>query len=83
MYFLSFEDNSDFMRPLYFLFVLVFSSIPAVLNGQMNYAVSFPNPNTHYIQVEATISGVLSDSIDIKMPVWIRAPIWFVNFREM
>ncbi len=40
-------------------------------SAQISYTVSFPNPNTHYVQVDMVVSGLKNDSIDIKMPVWI------------
>lgn len=49
------------------LFFLLFC-FPAA--AQTTYEVSFPNPNSHYIQVEARFSNIGPDSIDIVMPVW-------------
>jgi predicted metalloprotease with PDZ domain len=36
-----------------------------------DYKVSFQNPNTHYIDVVMTVTGVQKDSFDVKMPIWI------------
>jgi len=37
---------------------------------EISFEVSFSEPNAHYVDVKMNISGVTSDSIDVKMPVW-------------
>jgi predicted metalloprotease with PDZ domain len=37
---------------------------------EISFEVSFSEPNAHYVDVKMNISGVASDSIDVKMPVW-------------
>jgi len=49
--------------------VLMISTIHS--SAQISYTVSFPNPNTHYAQVEMVVSGLKNDYVDFKMPVWI------------
>lgn len=37
---------------------------------EIAFEVSFTEPNAHYVDVKMNISGLSSDSIDVKMPVW-------------
>ncbi len=37
---------------------------------KIGFEVSFIEPQAHYAEVEMTISGVVKDYVDVKMPVW-------------
>jgi predicted metalloprotease with PDZ domain len=37
---------------------------------QINYTLSFPEAQAHYMDVEMNISGITQPFIDLKMPVW-------------
>lgn len=37
---------------------------------QIKYTLSFPQPQTHYAEVEMEVSGITQPTIDLKMPVW-------------
>ncbi|GAB3914528.1 M61 family metallopeptidase [Mucilaginibacter boryungensis] len=39
-------------------------------NLQINYTLSFPEAQAHYMDVEMNISGISQPFIDLKMPVW-------------
>ena len=39
-------------------------------NFSINYTISFPNPCTHYIDVEMTIGNIQEDTLNLVMPVW-------------
>jgi predicted metalloprotease with PDZ domain len=39
-------------------------------NLQINYTISFPEAQAHYMDVEMDISGISQLFIDLKMPVW-------------
>ena len=36
----------------------------------IHYELSFPEPQTHYVEVKMEIDGVKSKSLEVKMPVW-------------
>ena len=36
----------------------------------IQYSLSFPDPQTHYVEVSLTISGHKNKALDLKMPVW-------------
>lgn len=38
---------------------------------EINYTVSFPQPQTHYADVVMQMDGCSADFLDVKMPVWI------------
>jgi predicted metalloprotease with PDZ domain len=38
---------------------------------EINYTVSFPQPQTHYADVIMQMDGCSSEYLDVKMPVWI------------
>jgi predicted metalloprotease with PDZ domain len=48
------------------------SLMAIALNAQekIGFTVSFPQPQTHYAEVEMEISGFKGDHVDLKMPVW-------------
>ncbi len=52
------------------LMILFILGLVVTSYGNTTYNLSFPNPNSHYIKVGATFSGIASDSVDIKMAVW-------------
>ncbi len=62
----------EMIRKFIFLLLTCFAiQSQEVALGQISYTVSFPNPATHYIQVEMQLEAHKGDSVDIKMPVWI------------
>ncbi len=52
--------------------IICMSIMTIALNAQekIAFTVSFPNPQTHYAEVEMEMSGLKGDYIDLKMPVW-------------
>jgi predicted metalloprotease with PDZ domain len=50
------------------LFTFVAMSVQAAIKAQ--YTLSFPEPQTHYIEVSLKLQGVGKKAIDLKMPVW-------------
>jgi len=42
----------------------------AANNTQINYEITFPEAQAHYVDVAMTISGLHQDTILLKMPVW-------------
>jgi predicted metalloprotease with PDZ domain len=45
---------------------------PTHMNAEtkIQYTLSFPEPHTHYVEVELKISGHCKKPLDLKMPVW-------------
>jgi len=45
---------------------------PTLMNAEtkIQYTLSFPEPHTHYVEVELKISGHHQKPLDLKMPVW-------------
>ncbi|MBE9661253.1 M61 family metallopeptidase [Mucilaginibacter myungsuensis] len=39
-------------------------------NLKIDYTLSFPQAQTHYVEVEMNISGITQPTIDLKLPVW-------------
>ncbi|MBL7924423.1 MAG: M61 family metallopeptidase, partial [Bacteroidia bacterium] len=39
-------------------------------SASLNYTISFPEPQTHYVDVQMEIKGWKAASLEIKMPVW-------------
>lgn len=37
---------------------------------QINYTLTFPEAQAHYVEVEMHISGITTPTIDLKLPVW-------------
>lgn len=37
---------------------------------QIDYTLRFPEPHTHYLQVELTLRGAAAGALELKMPVW-------------
>lgn len=53
------------------IFIAVMTLYSATASSQnISYTISFPQPQTHYIDVEMAISGINKDYVDLKMPVW-------------
>ncbi|HEY0771330.1 MAG TPA: PDZ domain-containing protein [Sphingobacteriaceae bacterium] len=53
------------------IFIAVMTLYSAAASSQnISYTISFPQPQTHYIDVEMAISGINKDYVDLKMPVW-------------
>ncbi|MBK7963989.1 MAG: M61 family metallopeptidase [Bacteroidetes bacterium] len=52
------------------LLVILLTSLSARA-VEINYAVSFPQPQTHYADVVMQMNGCAADFLDVKMPVWI------------
>ena len=62
------------MKGLLYILILLFS-MTTISNEssaaiQINYEVSFPEAQAHYIDVKMNVSGIKKDYLDIKMPVW-------------
>ncbi len=58
---------NKFVINLCFILVLVNLSTEA---QKISYVLSFPEPQTHYVEVEMVIEGVKSKSVNMAMPVW-------------
>lgn len=58
------------MAKFFFLFVLLLSQsfVDAAITAE--YSISFPEPHTHYLEVELNLTGIGKKPIDLKMPVW-------------
>ncbi len=46
------------------------SSVSVAKDLEIRYELSFPEPQTHYVEVTMEISNLDQDTIDLKMPVW-------------
>ena len=55
-----------------FTFIIFMAVITTSLSAQEKIAfkVSFSEPQAHYVDIEMEISGLMTDQIDLKMPVW-------------
>lgn len=55
------------------LFLLLITSFWGIgkLQAQVIFDVRFPNPSSHYAEVDMHIKDAPKDSFDVKMPVWI------------
>lgn len=51
------------------LFLCLGSSARA-LAAELRYTLSMPEPHTHYLEVEAQLSGVKKNYVDFTLPVW-------------
>jgi predicted metalloprotease with PDZ domain len=56
------------MKRLSLFLTLLFSVI--AMKGEVSYHLSFPNPNSHYVQVEMSLENPARSNIQIVMPVW-------------
>ena len=52
------------------LVILLAVGMTAKSQVKIGFEVSFIEPQAHYAEVEMTISGVVKDYVDVKMPVW-------------
>lgn len=50
--------------------ILLAVGMTARSQAKIGFEVSFIEPQAHYAEVEMTISGIVKDYIDVKMPVW-------------
>lgn len=57
-------------KTLLALVILLAVGMTAKSQVKIGFEVSFIEPQAHYAEVEMTISGVIKDYIDVKMPVW-------------
>ncbi|MEY3342863.1 MAG: hypothetical protein RL090_547 [Bacteroidota bacterium] len=74
LYIFSFEGiqpeiMTNKINPL-LLLIISFLAI-GKLQGQVVFDVRFPNPSSHYAEVDMHIKDAPLDSFDVKMPVWI------------
>lgn len=53
------------------LLVILLIFTCSVYAVEINYTVSFPQPQTHYADVVMQMDGCASEFLDVKMPVWI------------
>ncbi|MBC8054372.1 MAG: M61 family metallopeptidase [Sphingobacteriaceae bacterium] len=54
---------------IYILFMAL-STEETLAQSEINYVVSFPEAQAHYVDVEMTLKGIKSSYIDVRMPVW-------------
>ncbi|MET4547638.1 putative metalloprotease with PDZ domain [Pedobacter africanus] len=52
------------------LVILLSIGMTAKSQVKVGFEVSFKEPQAHYAEVEMTISGLVKDYVDVKMPVW-------------
>src|ERR1700761_2969070 len=53
-----------------FSLIITFMSAQSGLAAQINYTLTFPEAQAHYVNVEMRISGIDQPNLDLKMPVW-------------
>ena len=58
------------MKHFFVTLVLLSFQMISQANSNINYTLSFPEPQTHYVQVQMEISAINGDFVDLKMPVW-------------
>lgn len=58
------------MRKIIFLVLAVAYYLQGSAAVEINYTLSMSKPNTHYFEVEMTVSGLSSPTLLVKMPVW-------------
>ena len=61
------------------LFLLTSLSSQAV---EINYTISFPQPQTHYANVIMQVDGNKADVVDVKLPVWIPGSYMIREFSR-
>ncbi len=61
------------------LFVLFLSPIGAY---EIDYQVSMPNPNSHYLHIQVKISDVNSQSIELQIPSWSPGRYRIMDFAR-
>lgn len=52
------------------LFILITPFVSIGQKGTVHYTLQFPEPHTHYIEVEMVIDNISQNMLEIKMPVW-------------
>jgi predicted metalloprotease with PDZ domain len=57
-------------KPLIALVILLAVGMTAKSQVKIGFEISFVEPQAHYAEVEMTISGLVKDYVDVKMPVW-------------
>lgn len=58
------------MKYFFFTLLCLATTITSSAKMKINYTLSFPEPQTHYVEVNLKISGHKKSPIDLKMPVW-------------
>ena len=53
-----------------FLIALLTSFTSLAESGSIHYTIRFPEPHTHYVEVEMVIDKISQNTLEIKMPVW-------------
>jgi predicted metalloprotease with PDZ domain len=53
-----------------YLFFMTTTPFDGVAQTDLSYLVSFPAPQTHYVEVEMNVKGIKGNTLDVKMPVW-------------
>lgn len=53
-----------------FISFYLFNAMTLQAQTTISYQLSFPEPHTHYIEVQMTVKGIEADSSDIKMAAW-------------
>jgi predicted metalloprotease with PDZ domain len=77
-----------FVHPVLFLIISLFilsdASGQSVSKKQavFSYTVSMPEPSNHLIHVELALSGIVKDSVDLKMPVWMPGYYQIMDYPE-
>lgn len=57
-------------KALFWLSIFMLTAFSAVAQPILKYVVRFPQPNTHYAEVELTISGLNESVTTLHLPVW-------------
>ncbi len=57
-------------KALFWLSIFVLTAFSTVAQPNLRYVVRFPQPNTHYAEVELTISGLNESQTTLHLPVW-------------
>lgn len=58
------------LPPLVLMMSLMLMSLKSQAKNDIEFEVSFANPQAHYVDVKMTISNIKSNEIVLKMPVW-------------
>lgn len=61
------------LKSVYIFFIAIFMTTAvakAQKNQSISYSLSFPNPQTHYIDVEMKIENIDNKELEIILPVW-------------
>ncbi|MFM6983714.1 MAG: hypothetical protein ACKOXF_06250, partial [Chitinophagaceae bacterium] len=52
------------------------------LQAELFYKISIDNPNSHYAQVDITITGIKTKTVEFKMPVWTPGSYMVREFEK-